>query len=300
MEMKEKELSDYLKLENPLGHKNQFEREMVEIFHENSKQSPATCALVEREINSHLYVEEKIREDARNYKRYFYNDAQPLPESGDLTRPLTDLFQNRCSERNFVKEPLTDQQISDIFSGLQVTRRAIPHSNVNVDLDYRAYPSAGRLYPVETYVLRPEQGSEQWRCFHYQADDHSLTLVNDDLTVEEVSMCLRDNVGIVSKAGAIVVFTAMFERVLDKYGILGYRFPFIEAGGMAQHISLAATDIELSSVIWGGMLDDRLNKILNIDGFSETAILSMFVGKKDKTKNDLSRPTYAAKESPNA
>ena len=53
------------------------------------------------------------------------------------------------------------------------------------------------------------------------------------------------------KATCAVLFTSVFDRVVQKYQERGYRFALIEAGCMSHNITLAATALEVGSVHMG-------------------------------------------------
>jgi len=69
--------------------------------------------------------------------------------------------------------------------------------------------------------------------------------------------CIRD-------AAAVIVITAVYERIEGKYGSRGERYVKIEAGHAAQNILLQAVSLGLGAVPVGAFYDERVKEILNL------------------------------------
>ena len=74
--------------------------------------------------------------------------------------------------------------------------------------------------------------------------------------------------------------TAMFERTVFKYGDRGYRFTFLEAGHVAQNMSLVATALGLGCVNIGGFYDREIDEFLGIDGLTHSTLYMLAIGGK--------------------
>ena len=71
----------------------------------------------------------------------------------------------------------------------------------------------------------------------------------------------------------------MFQRQMIKYGERGYRFILQEVGAVIQNLSLVSEEMDLSSCVIGGYLDDEINKCLGIDTPMETIQGVVVIGK---------------------
>ena len=80
------------------------------------------------------------------------------------------------------------------------------------------------------------------------------------------------------EADVSFVLTAVFNRTRHKYGERGLRYVYIEAGHISQNIYLQAVSLGLGSVAVGAFLDEKLNKLIDIDGKNEAAIYLHAVG----------------------
>ncbi len=253
-------------------------KEMVETFHENTKISHATRPLLDRSIFKHLFNGSYILSDSRNNKNYFLKPEAALPKAKAIDMSFDTISEKRTSSRNFNSGPLTDQELSDLLASLRITRRHTSDLNKNAKLAYRTYASAGALYPIEIYILLPNQDHTAWSAMYYSPKKHTLTTIHTGITPEIISEYFQDYSNMNSKSGAIVLLTGIFERSLDKYGPLGYRFSLLEAGGILQQLGLASAGMGLGSLVWGGTYDNEINKLLKIDGVNEAYLSCLFVG----------------------
>ena len=83
----------------------------------------------------------------------------------------------------------------------------------------------------------------------------------------------------VAQAGAVFIFTAVFERTTRKYGERGYRYIHIEAGHIGQNILLEATSLGLGSVPIGAFSDEQVDKMIGIDTKKQSTVYLIPVGK---------------------
>jgi SagB-type dehydrogenase family enzyme len=76
-----------------------------------------------------------------------------------------------------------------------------------------------------------------------------------------------------------VLVTAIFQRSTFKYQDRGYRLILIEAGEVAQNMTLEATSLGLGACLLGGYLDNDLSGLLEIDGIDEAPLLPVVLGR---------------------
>ena len=84
----------------------------------------------------------------------------------------------------------------------------------------------------------------------------------------------------IEKASSVFIITAVFQRTLFKYQDRGYRFILMEAGELAQNISLLCAAIGLGSCMIGGFMDDELAALIEINPDEESVICPIIVGKE--------------------
>jgi len=139
------------------------------------------------------------------------------------------------------------------------------------DFGLRTAPSAGALYPVETYlVVHSVEGIEPG-VYHYAVETHEL----DQLQVGDfravVARAALDQ-KIAYRANVVFVWTAVFERSKWKYKQRAYRYLYLDAGHIAQNVALAAVALGLGSCQIAALYDDEANALLGVDGVDESVI----------------------------
>ena len=143
--------------------------------------------------------------------------------------------------------------------------------------EFRNTPSAGALYPIETYLFAKNVDGLNLGLYHYNIKFHLL----EELAVEDFSIlltraCLGQEMFV--SAGAIFIWSGIFGRSKWKYKQRAYRYVYLDCGHIAQNLALSATALGLGSCQVGAFYDDEINKILGLDGNEESAIYLSVVG----------------------
>ncbi len=194
----------------------------------------------------------------------------PVETSGG--RGLWRIINGRRSQRDYTGAPLSLRELSQLLWSTQgVTDRA-------GDYDLRAAPSAGALYPCETYIVVNRVNGLDPGVYHYLVPDHRLELLRrGDLSSEVGAACLDQQMA--AAAAAVFVWTAVVDRTRWKYGDRCYRYLYLDAGHIGAHLSLAAEAMGLGSCMIGALYDDEVNAIVGVDGERETTLYVGVVGK---------------------
>jgi SagB-type dehydrogenase family enzyme len=206
------------------------------------------------------------------YKRYPDAELIELPEPNHVGMSVEEAIKTRRSIRSYSTTPVTLQQLSQLlFSAQGITGSA--HGQY-----LRTAPSAGALYPFEIYVVVNRVDGLDRGIYHYVVKEHALELVKRGNFGGHIT-----NAGLnqetLGDAGVTFVLSAIFDRTRSKYGERGFRYVYIEAGHIAQNISLQAVSLRLGSVPVGAFLDKAVNKLIGVDGLKEAAILLLAVGR---------------------
>jgi SagB-type dehydrogenase family enzyme len=133
-------------------------------------------------------------------------------------------------------------------------------------------PSGGSMHPIEAYVLARNVEALAPGFYHYNSADHRLELLKGGATPRDITRLLA-NQWWYSTAGFVVFLTAVFERTRWKYDYArAYRAVLIEAGHLCQTFCLTATSQGLAPFCTMAFADSKIEKILGIDGISESAL----------------------------
>ncbi len=206
------------------------------------------------------------------YKEYPSARKIQLPKTlPSNTLALIETLKKRKSVRSFQPTPLSIADLSFLLwasTGIQRTEKGY---------EFRTAPSAGALYPIETYVIANNVETLEKALYHYNIRTHSLEEVkNGDLREETTHATLGQKM--CANAPVVLVWTALFNRSKWKYAQRAYRYVYLDAGHIAQNLALSATSIGLGSCQIGAFFDDEINQIVGIDGTKESVLYLTALG----------------------
>ncbi len=147
-----------------------------------------------------------------------------------------------------------------------------------IEHHFRCAPSAGALYPVMVYAAVLNVEGINPGIYYYHEKKHSLLLLKKGDFSENLCMFFEGDSRF-KRAGAVFLYSAIFERSERKYTKRGYRYSFLDAGHIAANTATVATAMGLGYVLKSLFLDDRLNTFVGIDGTDEAVLAGAAVGK---------------------
>lgn len=207
------------------------------------------------------------------------SDEETSPEPGitvSLPEPwydsdvsLEQSLLERRSVREYSGEPLTLEEVSQLLWAAQGITDAEGH---------RTAPSAGALYPLETYIVAGDVAGLPTGIYHYLPEGHELELLaGGDMRDELAEAALSQSA--VRDGALSIVITALYERTTGKYGERGIRYVHIEAGHAAQNICLQAAAMGLGLVTIGAFDDGDVAELLRRPA-DESPLYVIPVGRK--------------------
>lgn len=176
---------------------------------------------------------------------------------------------SRRSVRTYKDAPLAMSEIGQLLWAAQ---------GITGSGRFRTAPSAGALYPLETYVVAGRVDGLAPGVYKYSPGRHELIPVTaGDLRNELADAGLgQESI----EDGAIdIVFAVIYRRTTKKYGDRGVRYVHMEAGHAAQNVCLQATAMGLGTVTIGAFRDDAVKRILKMPD-EEAPLYILPVGKK--------------------
>jgi SagB-type dehydrogenase family enzyme len=184
---------------------------------------------------------------------------------------LDQTLRQRKSIRDFRDRPISKGQLSYLLwasTGIQ---------RVEDGYEFRTAPSAGALYPIETYVVANNVEALDPGLYHYGIQAHQLEQLSQrDLRRQIAAAALGQEM--CATAAAVFVWSAAFERCKWKYGQRAYRYIYLDAGHIAENFALATVSLSLGTCEIGALYDDQVNAIVGIDGVEESTICMAVIG----------------------
>ncbi|MBN1109248.1 MAG: SagB/ThcOx family dehydrogenase [Methanomassiliicoccales archaeon] len=205
------------------------------------------------------------------YKSYPESPRVALLEAERPSTTLDHVLRVRRSVRDFERRAIPLQELSYLlWASTGITRRERGY-------EFRTAPSAGALYPVETYMAVNDVTEVPPGIYHYSIRDHALEQVRRGRMGEELARAALDQ-GMCARAPLVLIWTVLFERSKWKYDQRAYRYLYLDAGHVAQNLALAAVALGLGSCQIAAMYDEEVNELLGVDGAEESAIYLSAVG----------------------
>ena len=201
--------------------------------------------------------------DRKKVKMFFPENIETLS--------FNDTARNRKSIRQFSDKALALEQLSYLLwisSGIQ---------RVENGYDFRNVPSAGALYPIETYLFARNVENLDSGLYHYNIKSHLLEeLKTGDFSYYLARACLGQRM--LASAQVVFIWSAIFNRSKWKYNQRAYRYVYLDCGHIAQNLALSSCALGLGSCQIGAFYDDELNALIELDGKNESVIYLSIVG----------------------
>ncbi|HEX4966518.1 MAG TPA: amino acid adenylation domain-containing protein, partial [Thermoanaerobaculia bacterium] len=180
------------------------------------------------ELAAPLGLEPGLRRDGDQRARF------DLPRV-DMGEAFLRALAERKSHRELLCEPLPAARLGRLLACLQ--RLRLPGSPLP---KYR-YPSAGTLYPVQTYVhVRPGRVEGVAAGTHYyHPGDHGLVSLSPEAPIDR-SLHAEANQPVFEKSAFSIFLVGQLAAIAPIYGDLARDFCLLEAGYMTQLLMLSA------------------------------------------------------------
>ncbi len=192
-----------------------------------------------------------------------------LPEGG---RNFWESVRARRSQRDYTDGPVTLRELAALLWACQGITLATPHHA------YRAAPSAGALYPVETYVAVHRVTGAPPGLWHFNVPDFALELIAyGDFRRALIQAGLNQQ--FLGTAAAVFLWTGVLGRALWKYRQRAVRYLFLDAGHICGQLQLAASALGLGCCPVAAFFDGEVEALLQVDPQEEVAAYLAAVGR---------------------
>jgi SagB-type dehydrogenase family enzyme len=161
----------------------------------------------------------------------------------------------RRSIRSYSSDALSLSELSQLLWSAQ---------GITNDRGFRTAPSAGATFPLEMFVVVNNVNQLNRGIYHYNPHDNTLEVIHlKDISSELMRASLSQSM--ITEAGAVLVFGAIFGRTTERYGERGIRYVHNEIGHASQNVHLQAAALDLGTVVIGAYRDDEVEEILDLD-----------------------------------
>jgi SagB-type dehydrogenase family enzyme len=207
------------------------------------------------------------------YKEYPIVPRTKLPPPG-VSKGLSfeEVLLARRSGRSYSHEEIDLSELSYLLTySTGMTRRDRGH-------EFRVVPSAGALYPIETYLCINRVKGVGPGIYHYGIRGHELERLREGEKGDHMAASALDQ-DMVADSAVTFVWTAMFPRQLWKYGQRTFRYVDLDAGHIGQNLALACAAQGFAACHIAAFYDDEVNALLGVDGIDESVVYMTAVGR---------------------
>src|SRR3989442_5217212 len=220
----------------------------------------------------------KGRKQPSIYKSYPRRPKINLSRKSSREAPLFGALRSRHSMREFSGKPISFNEFSRL-AYYTWGRISYYETREFGKLLHKTSPSAGARHPIETYAVVNRVNGVEPGIYHYSVKNHLLELLTGR-DYEERCVELTAGHSWTKHAGALFIMTAVVSRTAWKYrSPRVYRAFLLDAGHLSQSFLLIATALGLGAFCLGIVCDKLIEKELDLDGISETALFVVGVGK---------------------
>jgi SagB-type dehydrogenase family enzyme len=244
---------------------------IYQFYHINSKHSPRTQSFQAPKMD---YSKERPKEDSHPV----VGKVPFLEEMKDTGYTLYSSLQERRTSWSFHRATMTDDEILMFL--------AYSFGVSDKEQNTLTYPSGGRMYPVEIYLIpntRIRQSSKIFdkdKVYRYNVVTRDIEILADGNIDLIDTMTSATDIGTMTFEDVqfLICLVGNNEQINEKYHSLTYRLIQMELGHIGQNIMLTAAMLKLSTVPLGGFFEDRVNRYLNIDGKTKQTLYVFAAG----------------------
>ena len=208
------------------------------------------------------------------FKEYPEAERLNLPRiSGKSDKDIWQILQDRRSHRKFTATGLALQDLSQLLWAAQgITAQA-------GNFFFRTAPSAGALYPIETYIGINNVEDVKPGLYHFSPGQFVLEKLYDAPPGQIIAQAALGQ-HFLANCAVVFIWSAVFRRNMSKYGNRGLRYILMDVGHVCQNLLLAAEALDLRACPVAAFFDDIMNELLDLDTEEESVLYLAGVGHK--------------------
>lgn len=239
----------------------------------------------------HLNSEHTVRTQCYNAPKMDYQISGPSEEKKEKvwTIPyLQDLEESGFTLRDALLKRRTSWDFHrQVLSDVELEQYIAYSFGINdKEENLKTYPSGGRLYPVEIYLIptRKIVGENQIfardYCLRYNVHTRNLEKQSDSDVEKVDTLISATDIGTFTfdKAQFLVCLVGNPEMMKKKYHSLTYRLMYDECGHIGQNMMLVAGMMDLCVVPLGGFFEERIRNLAEIKDESKRVLYVLAVG----------------------
>jgi SagB-type dehydrogenase family enzyme len=207
------------------------------------------------------------------FKRYDATNVSLKTPEIEGGQPLWNAMQTRRSYRDFTKTSIPLEVLSQLLWAMQGV------TAIGGDTLFRTAPSAGGLFPIETYLIVNNVEGLNPGLYHLFLPEWELEFLSPGSYGPRLAQAALGQ-GMMARAAVDFIWTAMIYRSAWKYEQRAYRYIYLDAAHICQNLYLACESLGLGCCAVGAFFDSEANQLIGVDGNEETVLYMAAVGNK--------------------
>ena len=196
---------------------------------------------------------------------------------GDM--PVREAIAARRSTRDFSDAALSLEELSFLLWATQGITAVQRDDAGAIVQRFRAAPSGGARYPLETYLAINRVKGLAPGIYRYLPAEHQLVLVREDAQISTKLQAACYGTPAVGGAALVFIWAAVPYRTEWKYTYLAHRMIAMEAGHVCENLYLAAQSCGTGACAALSYHQPAVDALLGVDGQEEFALYVASVGK---------------------
>jgi len=191
---------------------------------------------------------------------------------------ISRIISARRSHRKFTGEALSLDELGFLLWSTQGIQKVIGNNEANL----RTVPSGGGRHPFETYLIVFNVENLSVGIYRYVPLEHVLLPLSNkqEITPNHVKDACR-NQPYFRDASVVFVWSCIPYRTYWRYSDLAGKIIAQDSGHVCQNLYLACGAIEAGTCAIGAYYQDKMDRMLGLDGEEEFVIYLAPVGKVD-------------------
>jgi SagB-type dehydrogenase family enzyme len=192
---------------------------------------------------------------------------------------VRDAIAARRSLRDFSDAALTRDELSFLLWATQGVTAIQRDDSGKVVQEFRAAPSAGGRYPLETYIAVARVDGIASGIYRYHSEAHELIVVREDAAISTTLKAACYGQDFVGTAAVVFIWSAVPYRTEWKYAHISHRMIAMEAGHVCENLCLAAESLAAGACPVMAYQQPRVDELIGADSRDEFALYLACIGK---------------------
>ncbi len=189
----------------------------------------------------------------------------PLPDAQLPDQSIQQVLHQRHSARDYGSQALDLQALSALLQHAAGLRQQ--HNRTGFG---RTYPSGGACYPIQLYVQVKRVNGLAAGTYLYESAGHQLGRLSKQADL--------DNQPFHPDCAVVLLLVNNWSVQSRKYGDISFKLALLEAGHLAQNLTLAATALSLSSIPLQFYFEHEINQQLGLNPAMASVCYAIEVG----------------------